>query len=85
MVHPNAVKLMLKEGIEHKRRGFSAVEPRKMQENVNVAVPLWFAWCALVYAKHVEEWAIPDPAKTTLDEPKSERSHKGKRRWYAIK
>jgi len=67
-VHPNAVKLMLEEGID-----LSGKKPqlltRDMQENMDVAVIVCGGnECPLVYAKHIEEWNMPDPAKMPLDE-----------------
>lgn len=72
-VHPNAVKLMLEEGID-----ISGNKPklltREMQENVDVAVIVCGgSECPLVFASHVEEWNMPDPASMTLDEARKVR------------
>ncbi|MGB9960366.1 MAG: arsenate reductase ArsC [Candidatus Bathyarchaeales archaeon] len=67
-VHPNAVKLMLEEGIDisHKK---PQIMIRELQEKADVAVIVCSgSLCPVVYAKHVEEWKMPDPAKMTLDE-----------------
>lgn len=72
-VHPNAVKLMLEEGID-----LSGKKPqlltRDMQENIDVAVIVCGGGeCPLVYAKHIEEWNMPDPAKMPIDEARKVR------------
>ncbi|MEM1539123.1 MAG: arsenate reductase ArsC [Candidatus Bathyarchaeia archaeon] len=67
-VHPNAVKLMLEEGID-----ISQQKPKSMtrdfQENSDVAIIVCSgSLCPVVFAKHVEEWDMPDPAKMPLEE-----------------
>ncbi len=67
-VHPNAFKLMLEEGIDmsHKK---PQIMTRELQEKADAAVIVCSgSLCPVVYAKHVEEWNMPDPAKMTLDE-----------------
>ncbi|MEM2911899.1 MAG: arsenate reductase ArsC [Candidatus Bathyarchaeia archaeon] len=67
-VHPNAVKLMLEEGIDISHKKPQAMT-RELQEKADVAVIVCSgSLCPVVYAKHVEEWGIPDPAKMPLDE-----------------
>ncbi|MCS7119644.1 MAG: arsenate reductase ArsC [Nitrososphaerota archaeon] len=67
-VHPNAVKLMLEDGINISRKKPKLIT-RKLQENADVAVIVCSgALCPIVYAKHIEEWNIPDPARMTLGE-----------------
>ncbi|MEM1884992.1 MAG: arsenate reductase ArsC, partial [Candidatus Jordarchaeales archaeon] len=72
-VHPNAVRLMLEEGID-----ISGNKPklltREMQENADVAVIVCGgSECPLVFASHVEEWNMPDPANMPLDEARKVR------------
>ncbi|MEM2877842.1 MAG: arsenate reductase ArsC [Thermoproteota archaeon] len=67
-VHPNAVRLMLEEGIDisHKK---PQLLTREMQEKADIAVIVCSgALCPIVYTEHVEEWDMPDPAKMPLEE-----------------
>lgn len=67
-VHPNAVRLMLEEGINigHKK---PQMMTRELQEKAEVAIIVCSgSLCPVVYTKHVEEWNMPDPAKMPLDE-----------------
>jgi protein-tyrosine-phosphatase len=67
-VHPNAVRLMLEEGIDisHKK---PQMITRELQEKANVAVIVCSgALCPIVYSRYVEEWNMPDPANMPLDE-----------------
>jgi len=67
-VHPNAVRLMLEEGINisHKK---PQVMTRELQEKADIAVIVCSgALCPVVYARHVEEWNMPDPAQMPLEE-----------------
>ncbi len=65
-VHPNAVKLMLEEGIDISRK-----KPRQLtielQEKTDVAVIVCSGkLCPAVLCKRVEIWKMPDPAKMPL-------------------
>ncbi|MEM2902322.1 MAG: arsenate reductase ArsC [Candidatus Bathyarchaeia archaeon] len=67
-VHPNAVRLMLEEGIDisHKK---PQIMTRSLQEEADVAVIVCSgALCPIVYTGHVEEWNIPDPAEVSVEE-----------------
>ena len=67
-VHPNAVRLMLEEGIDisHKK---PQMMTRELQEKAEIAVIVCSgALCPVVYTRHVEEWNMPDPAQMPLDE-----------------
>ena len=67
-VHPNAVRLMLEEGIDisHKRPQQLA---RDLQEEADTAIIVCGgALCPIVYTEHIEEWNMPDPAKMPLEE-----------------
>ncbi|MGB9683580.1 MAG: arsenate reductase ArsC [Candidatus Bathyarchaeales archaeon] len=67
-VHPNAVKLMLEEGIDisHKK---PQIMTRELQEKANMAIIVCSgALCPVVYTRRVEEWNMPDPAKMPLEE-----------------
>jgi arsenate reductase len=67
-VHPNAVRLMLEEGIDisHKK---PQMITRELQEKADVAVIVCSgALCPIVYSRYVEEWNMPDPANMPLDE-----------------
>jgi protein-tyrosine-phosphatase len=67
-VHPDAVKLMLEEGIDISHKKPKPLT-RELQEKADVAVIVCSsAFCPVVYARHVEEWGMPDPAKMALDE-----------------
>lgn len=66
-VHPNAVRLMLEEGIDisHKK---PQMMTKELQEKAEVAVIVCSgSLCPVVYTKYVEEWNMPDPAKMSLD------------------
>jgi len=72
-VHPNAVKLMLEEGIDisHKK---PKPMTRELQEKAEIAIIVCSgSLCPVVYTKHVEEWDMPDPAKMPLDEARKVR------------
>ena len=67
-VHPNAVRLMLEEGINisHKK---PKMMTRELQEKADIAVIVCSgALCPVVYTRHVEEWNMPDPAQMSLEE-----------------
>jgi protein-tyrosine-phosphatase len=67
-VHPNAVRLMLEEGIDinHKK---PRMITRELQEKADIAVIVCSgALCPVVYTRHVEEWNMPDPAQMPLEE-----------------
>ena len=72
-VHPNAVRLMQEEGIDisHKK---PQPMTRELQEKAEVAIIVCSgSLCPVVYARHVEEWNMPDPAKMPLDEARKVR------------
>jgi protein-tyrosine-phosphatase len=67
-VHPNAIRLMLEEGIDisHKK---PQMMTRELQEKAEIAVIVCSGdLCPVVYTRHVEEWNMPDPAQMPLDE-----------------
>ncbi|MEM2569985.1 MAG: arsenate reductase ArsC [Candidatus Bathyarchaeia archaeon] len=67
-IHPNAVRLMLEEGIDisHKK---PQLLTREIQEAADMAVIVCSgALCPIVYTERVEEWDMPDPAKMPLEE-----------------
>ncbi|MEM2925994.1 MAG: arsenate reductase ArsC [Candidatus Bathyarchaeia archaeon] len=67
-VHPNAVELMLEEGIDISQKK-PQIMTRELQEKAEVAIIVCSgSLCPVVYTKHVEEWNMPDPAKIPLDE-----------------
>jgi protein-tyrosine-phosphatase len=72
-VHPNAVRLMLEEGIDisHKK---PQIMTRELQEKADIAIIVCSgALCPVVYTQHVEEWKMPDPAKMPLEEARKVR------------
>lgn len=72
-VHPNAVRLMLEEGIDISRKK-PKIMTRELQEKADIAIIVCSgALCPVVYTKHVEEWNMPDPAKMPLDEARKVR------------
>jgi len=72
-VHPNAVQLMLEEGIDISQNKPQPLTP-ELQTRAEVAVIVCgSAECPVVYAKHVKEWNIPDPAKMFLEEARKVR------------
>ena len=67
-VHPNAVRLMLEEGIDisHKK---PQMMTRELQEKADIAIIVCSgALCPVVYTRHGEEWNMPDPAQMPLEE-----------------
>ncbi|MBS7659777.1 arsenate reductase ArsC [Candidatus Bathyarchaeota archaeon] len=66
-VHPNAVKLMLEEGIDisHKKPQILTDEMRKTADIVVLACS---GACPIVHSGHVEKWGIPDPAEMPIEE-----------------
>lgn len=67
-VHPNTVLLMKEKGID-----ISSKRPRlltkELQRDTDVAIIVCSGnECPVVYAKYVEEWNFPDPAKMSIDE-----------------
>jgi len=73
-VHPNAVMLMREEGIDISQKKPQLLT-KEMQTKPEIAVIVCGrAECPVVYAKHVEEWSIPDPAKMPLEEARKVRN-----------
>ncbi|MEM1507765.1 MAG: arsenate reductase ArsC [Candidatus Bathyarchaeia archaeon] len=67
-VHPNAVRLMLEEGIDISQKKPQLLT-REMQEASDIAVIVCSgSLCPIVYTEHIEEWNMPDPAKMPLEE-----------------
>ncbi len=67
-IHPNAVRLMLEEGIDisHKK---PQIMTRELQEKAEIAIIVCSgSLCPLVYTRRVEEWNMPDPARMPLEE-----------------
>jgi len=67
-IHPNAIKLMLEDGIDISHQKPKLLT-KEIQEKVEIAIIVCSgALCPIIYAKHVEEWNVPDPAEMSLDE-----------------
>ncbi|MGQ9552023.1 MAG: arsenate reductase ArsC [Candidatus Bathycorpusculaceae bacterium] len=67
-VHPNAVLLMREEGVDISR---NKPKPLTVEDQMKAEVGVIVcgsAECPVVYAEHVEEWNLPDPAKMPLEE-----------------
>jgi protein-tyrosine-phosphatase len=78
-VNPNAVRLMLEEGIDisHKK---PQLLTKEIQEKANIAIIVCSNdQCPVVYAKYVEEWNILDPAKMPIEEARKIRDEIKKR------
>jgi len=72
-VHPNAVQLMLEEGIDISKKKPQPLT-REIQTKPEIAIVVCgSAECPVVYAKHVEQWNIPDPAKMSVEEARKVR------------
>jgi protein-tyrosine-phosphatase len=72
-VHPNAVKLMLEEGIDisHKK---PKPMTRELQEKAEIAIIVCSgSLCPVIYTKRVEEWNMQDPAKMPIEEARKVR------------
>ncbi|MBO3810025.1 MAG: arsenate reductase ArsC [Candidatus Brockarchaeota archaeon] len=67
-VHPNAVRLMLEEGVDISRKK-PQLMTRSLQEKADVAVIVCSgALCPIVSTEHVEEWNMPDPVEVSVEE-----------------
>jgi protein-tyrosine-phosphatase len=68
-VHPNAVRIMLEEGIDisHKK---PRVMTREIQEKADLVIIVCGggSMCPMVQARRVEVWDVPDPAQMSLEE-----------------
>ncbi|MEM1509873.1 MAG: hypothetical protein QXY49_01315 [Thermofilaceae archaeon] len=70
-VHPNAVLLMLEEGID-----ISGKVPRLLVPEMHKVADIGIIVCGepksgecpILYTKYVEQWGIPDPVGMSLDE-----------------
>lgn len=72
-IHPNAIVLMREEGIDISQKKPQLLTP-ELQAKAEVAVIVCrSAECPVVYARHVEEWNIPDPAKMPLEKARKVR------------
>jgi arsenate reductase len=73
-VHPNAILLMKEEGINIGEKKPQALTVElQLKADVGVIV-CGSAECPVVYAKRVEIWNMPDPAKTPLEEARNIRN-----------
>jgi protein-tyrosine-phosphatase len=67
-VHPNAILLMKEEGIDISNKKPQALT-QELQLKADIAVIVCGSGeCPVVYAKYVESWDMPDPAKMPLDD-----------------
>jgi protein-tyrosine-phosphatase len=67
-VNQNAVLLMLEDGIDISQKK-PQLMTRELQRKADIAIIVCSGnECPVVYAKHVEEWNIQDPAKMSLEE-----------------
>lgn len=70
-VHPNAVKLMLEEGIDISGRIPKLLTP-ELESKADIGIIVCggseSGACPVVRTKYVEQWEIPDPAPMSLDE-----------------
>lgn len=72
-VHSNAILLMREEGIDISHKKPQPLT-RELQTKAEVAIIVCgSAECPVVYARHVEEWNIPDPAKMSLEDARKVR------------
>lgn len=72
-VHSNALQLMREEEIDISHKKPKPLS-KELQEKAEIAVIVCSgAECPLVYANHIEEWNIPNPAKMSLDEARKVR------------
>lgn len=73
-VHPNAIKLMLEEGID-----ISSKKPKlltmDLQKNADMAIIVCSgSECPLLFIDRIEEWGLPDPAKMSLEQARAIRN-----------
>lgn len=72
-VHPNAVVLMKEEGIDISKKQPQALT-KELQLKADIGITVCgSAECPVVYAKYVESWDMPDPAKMPLEEARKVR------------
>jgi len=67
-VHPNAILLMKEEGLDISRNKPQPLTQGNQLKAEIAIIVCGSAACPVVYAKRVEEWSMPDPAKMSLDE-----------------
>jgi len=74
-IHPNAIHLMLEEGIDISQKK-PRILTKELQEKAEVAIIVCSgSECPLIYAKKVEEWNIPDPAPMPLEDARKIRDN----------
>jgi protein-tyrosine-phosphatase len=72
-VHPDAVLLMKEEGIDISNKKPQALTVElQLKADIGVVV-CGSAECPVVYAKKVENWGMPDPAKMSIDDARKVR------------
>ena len=79
-VHPNAVKLMLEEGIDISGKKPKPLTPELQRiAEIGVVVCGESGTCPTVYTRYVEDWGIPDPARMSLEEARKVRDEMKRR------
>lgn len=72
-IHPNAVKLMFEEGIDISRQKPKLLTIDILRRVDMAIIVCGGSKCPVVFAKHVEKWGLPDPAKMPLEEARKVR------------
>ncbi|MEM4576715.1 MAG: arsenate reductase ArsC [Candidatus Nezhaarchaeales archaeon] len=73
-VHPNAIKLMAEEGIDISRsKPKPLTEEAKKADIVVIVCDELEKECPVIYAKRLEHWRLPDPAKMCLEDARKVR------------
>lgn len=72
-VHPNAIKLMLEEGIDISRKNPQPLT-KELQTRAEIAIIVCGDnQCPIIHTKHVERWNTPNPAKMSLEDARKVR------------
>lgn len=75
-VHPNAVLLMLEEGIDISGKKPKLLTPemhRVADIGIIVCGESESGTCPVLYSRYVEHWEVPDPARMSLDDARKVR------------
>lgn len=75
-VHPNAVLLMLEEGIDISGKKPKLLTP-EMHRIADIGIVVCgeseSGTCPVLYSRYVEHWGVPDPARMSLDDARKVR------------
>ena len=73
-VHPNAIKLMMEEGIDISHKKPQPLTKKLEEKAKKVIIVCNKNSCPIVHRKRIEYWEMPDPAKMSLEEARKIRN-----------